>query len=313
MREIWKRKKMERPIDRLTVHTAENGVVYLSFPLLDQFDFLKNAFSTRLGGVSEGDTASMNFSSARDSSREHVLTNYRLFAEAVGFDPQDLVFSDQTHTDRVIRVSRQDATGVFDPAGERKGPCDSFHDVDGLITNDPGAVLMTFYADCVPLLLADPIRRAVASVHSGWRGTVKDIAGKTVAKMRECFGSRPEDLYAAIGPSICQDCYEVGEEVARHIQEAFPRRLWPDLLREGETREEKGSDGEMRLTAHFQLNLQEACRQNFLRAGILPEHISVPDLCTSCNGDLLFSHRKSHGKRGTLAAVIQILPKNDKV
>jgi YfiH family protein len=167
-----------------------------------------------------------------------------------------------------------------------------------MMTDEPELVLMTFFADCVPLLIADPRRRAIAAVHSGWRGTVEGIGEKAVRKMAERYGSDPSDLVAAIGPSICQDCYEVSGDVICRFQERYPEELWPELYREGRIAE----DGERR----YQLNLQRACAENFLRAGMLPENISLPDLCTCCNPQLLFSHRASGGKRGNLAAVLML-------
>ena len=161
------------------------------------------------------------------------------------------------------------------------------------MTNVPGIPLMTFYADCVPLLLADPVHRAIGCAHSGWRGTAANMGKAALEVMKREYGTEAKDVITAIGPSICQDCYEVSEDVIDQFREVYHRKIWPDLFYEKQN-------------GKFQLNLWEACRQNFLMAGVLPEHISLPDLCTCCNPKFLFSHRASRGNRGNLAAVVML-------
>ena len=168
-----------------------------------------------------------------------------------------------------------------------------YTDVDGMITNVPGLVLATFYADCVPLFFIDPLHKAVGLSHSGWRGTVGKIGKVTVEKMTEEFQTDPSELYAAIGPSICQDCYEVSEDVIDQFREAFEEKYWDVLFY-------RKPDGK------YQLNLWEANRRIFLDAGIKEERISMPGICTCCNPLFLYSHRASHGKRGNLGAFITV-------
>ena len=264
----------------------KNGVLYFTFPQLEaQTDFV-HAFSSRIGGVSEGEFASMNLSFSRGDVPERVKENYRRFAAAVGFDDARIVCSDQTHTNHVREVSEADCGKGY--LREK-----DYTDVDGLVTNVPGVVLATFYADCVPLYFVDPVHKAVGLSHSGWRGTVSDIASETVGKMQELYGSDPAELLAAIGPSICQSCYEVSEDVIEQFRAQYDERLWPSLF----YKKENGK---------YQLNLWEACRRNMLRAGILPQHIEVTDICTCCNPQILFSHRASHGRRGNLGAFLGI-------
>lgn len=282
-----RRKDTVNPADHITVHERTDGLVYLTFPLLEQIPGIVHGFSTRLGGVSGGDVGTMNMSFGREPDRENVLENHRRLAAAVGYDPEQLVFSSQTHTTNVRRVGAADCGYGY--LRER-----DFDDVDGLITNEPGVVLATFYADCVPLLLVDPVHRAIGSSHSGWRGTVADMGGATLRAMQQEFGTDPADVLAAIGPSICQDCYEVSEDVIEQFRAAYKEALWSRLF----YRKENGK---------YQLDLQEACRQNFLRAGMRAEHISLPDLCTCCNPQLLYSHRASAGRRGNLAAVLGLV------
>ena len=262
------------------------GVPYLVFPSLENTGLVRHAFSTRLGGCSTGDLATMNLSSTRGDDPENVKENFQRFGAAVGFDPKDLVLSLQTHTTNVRLVTEEDRGKGFTRPRDYK-------DVDGLITNVPGLVLATFYADCVPLYFVDPVHRAIGLSHSGWRGTVNRMGEVTLQRMKEAFGTRPSDVWTAIGPSICQDCYEVSEDVILEFKDKFPAELWSRLFYQKEN-------------GRYQLDLWEANRQIFLRAGILLEHISMPGICTCCNPDFLFSHRASHGKRGNLGAFLGI-------
>lgn len=264
----------------------KNGVTWLSYPAFEQFQDIVHAFSTRLGGVSQGIYSSMNLSFTRGDEEAAVYENYRRLAAAVGFAAEDIVTSDQTHTANVRVVTEEDrGNGLTKPR--------PYTDVDGMITNVPGLVLATFYADCVPLYFIDPVRHAIGLSHSGWRGTVAKIGRVTVDKMREMYGTDPQDLYTAIGPSICQDCYEVSEDVILEFQNSFEKKYW-DLLF---YRKENGK---------YQLNLWEANRLIMLEAGVKEEHISMPGICTCCNPEFLFSHRASHGRRGNLGAFLGI-------
>lgn len=261
-------------------------VTYLTYPSFEQFPDIVHCFSTRLGGVSEGIFASMNLSFTRGDEEAAVKENYRRLGEAVGFFVEDIVTSDQTHTANVRLVGAEDrGNGVTRPR--------SYQDVDGMITNVPGVVLCTFYADCVPLYFVDPVHKAIGLSHSGWRGTVGKIGKVTIEKMKAQFGSAPEDIFTAIGPSICQDCYEVSEDVILEFQSTFDKKYWESLFYQKEN-------------GRYQLNLWEANRIIFLEAGIKEEHISMPGICTCCNPDFLFSHRATHGKRGNLAAFLGI-------
>lgn len=262
------------------------GVTWLTYPAFEQFPDIVHAFSTRLGGVSQGIYSSMNLSFTRGDEDAAVHENYRRLANAVGFNVEDIVTSDQTHTANVRVVTEEDrGKGITKPR--------SYTDVDGMITNVPGLVLATFYADCVPLYFVDPVHHAIGLSHSGWRGTVEKIGKVTVEKMKEEYGTEPEDLYAAIGPSICQDCYEVSEDVILEFQKSFEEKYWDRLF----YKKENGK---------YQLNLWEANHLIMLEAGIEEEHISMPGICTCCNPEFLFSHRASHGKRGNLGAFLGI-------
>ena len=167
-----------------------------------------------------------------------------------------------------------------------------YSDVDGLVTNEPGIVLSTFYADCVPLFLLDPVKKAIGLSHSGWRGTVNKMGKVTVDAMVKEYGCDPADILAAVGPSICVDCYEVSRDVADAFMEAFMDADNLDKIVVPKS-EEKAM-----------LDLWQANYAVFTEAGIIPEHITLPDICTACNKELLFSHRASNGKRGNLGAFL---------
>ncbi|MCD8330840.1 MAG: peptidoglycan editing factor PgeF [Lachnospiraceae bacterium] len=261
-----------------------DGVPYLAYTHLEKSGLVRHGFSTRLGGVSEGCCASMNLSVRDGDTQENVTENYRRMAHALGVDPQRLVLSAQTHTTNVRRVTEADAG---------KGYCRErdYTDVDGLITDVPGLTLVTHYADCVPLFFLDPVHRAIGLSHSGWRGTVGRMGQVTLTAMKEAFGTRPEDVLAAIGPSICRDCYEVSEDVAEAFRSIFPEEVWPEIM------DEKGG-------GKYQLDLWAANRRILLDAGVQEKNLQVTDLCTSCNARWLFSHRASGGHRGTLGAFL---------
>ena len=184
-----------------------NVVTWLSYPKLEQTGLVVQGFSTRLGGVSKGIYASMNLSFTRGDEESAVMENYRRISRAMGFPLESIVTSDQTHTVNLRVVGKKDCgSGILRPR--------EFFNVDGMLTDEPGVTLATFYADCVPLYFVDPVHRAIALSHSGWRGTVRRMGQVTVERMAREYGTRPEDLAAVIGPSICRECYEVGPEVA---------------------------------------------------------------------------------------------------
>ncbi|MCI5919526.1 MAG: peptidoglycan editing factor PgeF [Roseburia sp.] len=258
-------------------------VPLLSYPLLTETGIVKHCFTTRMGGVSKGIFSSMNLSFTRGDEKEDVMENYKRLAEALGVSLENFVFTDQTHTTNVLKVTEKDAgKGIL---RER-----DYQDVDGLITNVKGLVLSTFFADCVPLYFVDPVHEAIGMSHSGWRGTVRRMGKATIEAMEQAFGTKPSDLICAIGPSICQDCYEVSEDVAEEFKSAFPGYEREILL-------EKGN-------GKYQLDLWKANEIVLEEAGVEKEHIAVTNLCTCCNPNLLFSHRASHGKRGNLGGFL---------
>ena len=195
---------------------VEKETPYLEYPLFQETGIVTSAFSTRLGGVSEGYYSSLNLSFDRGEDPARVLENFKRIGASMGVAVEDMVLSKQTHTTNVRVVTEEDkGKGVM---RER-----NYTDVDGMITNVPGICLVTSYADCVPLYFVDPVKKAIGLSHSGWRGTVGKIGKNTVQLMQENFGSKPEDLLAAVGPSVCMDCYEVSEDVIEQFKEALKR------------------------------------------------------------------------------------------
>lgn len=263
----------------------EGGVPLLKFHLLASTGLVEHGFTTRAGGVSEGIFSSLNLSYSRGDKKAAVDENFRRVAVSLHADVQDFVLSDQTHTANIRKVTSKDrGKGILRERG--------YQDIDGMVTNEPGIVLSAFFADCVPLFFLDPVNHAIGLSHSGWSGTVQRIGRETIRVMEAEYGSRPQDLICAIGPSICQDCYEVSEDVAQRFTEEF-----------------QGADSSVlypTIPGKYQLNLWEANRRVFIEAGVLKEHLAVTDICTCCNAGLLFSHRASQGRRGNLGAFLKL-------
>lgn len=265
-----------------------NEVMYYTFPDFEKLDFIKHAFSSREGGVSEGYYSSMNLGIKTEDSKENILKNYELFTDAVGIKLEDVVIGNLNHGNNVRVATREDAgCGILKPF--------NYEDVDALVTNEPNLAITITCADCVPVFFADPVKKAVGIAHSGWKGTALEISAKVVEKMQEVYGSRPEDIYAGIGPCIGMCCYEVSRDV-------FEEFLEFDYLDDA-WYFEKDND-------KFDLDLSRIIFGTLAYSGILPEHISISGLCTSCNNHVLFSHRAQKGKRGTMAGMIMI--KGDK-
>ncbi len=255
---------------------------YLCAPLLEETGAVRHLFTTRMGGVSKGDYATMNLSFTRGDDPADVAENYRRAARFLDALPEDVVCTDQTHTANIRRVTKADR-------GKGVTVKKDYRDVDGLVTDSPGIVLAVFSADCVPILFADPKKRVIGAVHSGWRGTAARIGAGMVDIMCSDYGCRAEDIRAAIGPSICGDCYEVSADVAEQFATGFGNAVRPGAA-EGK----------------YLLDLWRANEAILISAGLKREHIFVTDICTRCNADKLFSHRACGEKRGNMGALIRL-------
>lgn len=284
-------KRTKRPEGPVLQRRCKDSVEYLTFPLLEDSGLVEHLFTTRLGGVSQGVYASLNLSFSQGDDGEKVLENYRRVGEVLKITAEDMVLSHQTHTANIRLVTGEDrGKGLIRPR--------DYQDIDGLITRERGIALVTSFADCVPLYFVDPVQKAIGLAHSGWRGTVKRMGARMVEEMERCFGSRPEDLLAAIGPSICQECYEVGPEVAQAFGE-LERESGVKLAIPGRKPEK------------YQLDLWLANGKILELAGIPREQIQVTDICTCHNPELLFSHRASGGRRGGLCAFLMLKKEGD--
>ena len=255
-----------------------NGVVFRTAETISS----PHAFSTRLGGVSEGHLSSLNLSVRRGDSAENVRENWRRLGKAAGMDLTEVVYARQIHSRIVPVVTRADA----------QNPWLAPHlECDGFVTAEPGLPVAIFVADCIPVLLEDLAHGVVAAVHCGWRGSVQDILGAALEQMRS-LGAEPEDVSAAIGPGIGACCFEVGPEVAEGV----------DALLGGNTA------GLIRPGAGDRLfvDLKAANARRLQQLGVKPERIAVSDACTMCDPEELWSHRVTNGKRGVMTAVIML-------
>ncbi len=264
-----------------------NEVPYMQFSMLRQFPFIQHGFSTRLGGVSQQQFQTLNLSYNRGDIKESVTKNYKRICDSMGIKLEDVVFSDQVHDTNIHVATKADCQGT--DYGNRK-----LRNIDGLITNEKNVVLCTSYADCVPLFFVDKQHYAIGASHSGWKGTVGKIGAKTVLRMAKEFGTKPEDLYCVIGPSICASCYEVGKEVVERIKINFTNEVFDQCVYA------KGN-------GKYQLDLWMLNKNILIEAGVPKNQISISNICTCCNHTLLFSHRASSGKRGNLCGFISLI------
>ncbi len=286
---------------------APNGVHWLSVRAWQKRPWLWHGFSTRKGGVSrafcaEDAPGELNLGFSNDD-REAVTSNRWLLAEAITGDAATpLVTIRQFHSNVLV-------VAAADPSPASKA--------DGLMTDEPGLLLGILTADCVPILVADRRRRAVAAFHAGWRGTVKRIVESGIGRMRLQFGSRPEDLTAAIGPCIGAYCYAVGEEVLSGFESQFTyaSELFREVYDSDPVRAKypmlfltQRAPGHSPIGPSLHLDLVEANRRQLLAAGLKPSAIHSVGGCTSCQTDLFFSHRASHGHAGRMLSVIGIRP-----
>lgn len=238
-----------------------------------------HCFTTRQGGVSTGHLQSLNLGTHRGDDPENVLENYRILGCAVGFSPEQLVLTKQTHTDIVLTVGKEQlGAGLLGP---------SLPECDGLITNTPGVALAAFTADCTPILLHDPVTGAVGAVHAGWRGTAAAIGGKAVLAMVENFGCKPENICAAIGPNIAKCCFETDGDVPAAMVDRYGTAAGEFLWQRGEK---------------YYLDLKGINALSLQQVGV--RNIVISHLCTACEPDRFWSHRKVGNLRGSQAGII---------
>jgi polyphenol oxidase len=280
------------------IERTQRGVPVVQASALNELPWLVHGFSTRPGGVSEIDGEKvLNLGAVEWDKRENVEENRRRFQAAADASDLSFVSLHQIHSD-VVRIF--DAT----PGKQCKG--------DALATNRKGLLLGVRTADCSPVLVVDPKKRAVAAIHAGWRGTLARIVVKTIGQMQMEFKSNPKDMLAAIGPTIGGCCYEVGTEVAADFSAKFSNAAeFFDELRTGDEPNplqwlNMMPPGHQPPPKKVLLDLKKANKLQLLEAGITEQNVFVSDLCTSCHLDRLFSYRKEGSTSGRLLSVIGI-------
>lgn len=252
-----------------------------SYLHLKEFDRLGiiNAFSRRTGGVSHGKIEGFNFGFRVGDDSDAVLRNYKILADDIGADVERIVCARQQHTDNIRIVTEQDCgKGVIEVDSD-------IQDTDGLITNIPQIPLVVFTADCVPLLFCDPVRKVVAATHAGWRGTAQKIGKKTISLMKSEFGCAPENIIAAIGPSIGPCCFEVDSDTALNFDKKYCKP---------------------KPNNKFHVDLWAVNRDDMLSEGLIPDNIYVSEECTICSSDKYYSYRTHKEHTGRQIAVIAL-------
>lgn len=267
----------------LTEHN-QTGVVYLAADSFGRAGGVAHGFSTRLGGVSEGIYGSLNLGINRGDDAACVEENFRRFRTAIGVAAGAMTFSNQVHGDVVRTVTHADVGKGLEK------PID--YEADGLITDVPGVALTIFSADCLPILLYDPVRRVVGAVHAGWRGTALGVAARAVERMADCYGCDRLDILAAVGPGISKCCFETHEDVPNAMTESMGASALHFI--------------EVLPTGKFRVDLKGLNIQRLEHAGLRAEHISVTDHCTACMPEKYWSHRVTAWARGSQAAMIML-------
>ena len=255
-----------------------NDKLYYQSELFLNQTAICHGFTSRLGGVSNGKITGLNLGFRVGDDPNSVLENYKLICHDLNLNYKSCVLAKQTHTDNIRIVTEDDAgKGLIKES--------DIQDTDGLITNIKGIPLIVFTADCVPILLFDPKKEVIAAIHSGWRGTVKEIGGKAVEMMKEHFGSEPKNIIAAIGPSLGECCFEFGKDDA----DCFPK----------EYHSKQNND-------KVYIDLWAMNKDILISRGVLARNIDISNLCTVCNSDIFYSYRTHRENTGRQSAVIML-------
>lgn len=256
----------------------KNGVKYLVIEEFEKTGLVTHAFSTRIGGVSTGETAELNFGYKRNDSHKNVTRNFEIMCDTLGLKKENLVFTDQRHGTNVLKVTSNDAGKGFFRESD-------IFDIDAFVTNCDDVVLVTFHADCIPVFFLDPKKRAIGLAHSGWKGTYGNISKNVVEKMIYEYDTNPSDLICGIGPSILTCHFEVGDDVKNMFEERYGT-----------------SYTKMYDKPH--INLTKIVVDQLKKCGV--KNIVESKICTYCNNDLFYSYRGDKQKTGSLISIMSL-------
>jgi YfiH family protein len=278
------------PFQKVTSEQDEQPVLFYIQSWMNAFPDLTAGFTSRLGGVSEKPFASFNCGLHVNDLNEHVVTNRQRLAETLEIPFDAFTYAEQVHGNEIAVITKAEK------GKGRASRVDAIQSRDGFVTNEKELVLCALFADCVPIFFYDSVLEVAGLAHAGWKGTLLNVAGATIQAMNEQFGSKPEHIRAAIGPSIGLCCYEVDQKVAEPVKRVIhDMNAAPGLLQKVL---------QPKMNQKYMLNLQELNRNFIEKAGILSSHIEVTELCTSCRTDVFFSHRQENGATGRMTAWI---------
>jgi len=258
------------------------GLLYYTFEPLKEFQEIVHGFSTRKGGISLSPYDTLNLGLHVKDEKSAVVENRKRFVNSLGYSLEDAVALDQVHGNKVVVVNESHkGKGMLEYE-------DFLASADGMITNEPGILLTTYYADCVPLYFFDPQTKSIGIAHAGWKGTMLKIGANVVSELQQNFGANPENCIAVIGPSIGPCCYEVDDRVLQPMEKAYSSSS--SIIRQAEKR--------------IFLNLWEANKISLQESGLKDINIYISRLCTNCSQEHFFSHRRDKGQTGRMAAII---------
>lgn len=256
------------------IREDDGEFVYYKSKIIEDTGFVNHLFTTRRGGVSTGETGSLNLGINKKDDKENIIENFRRVCRKINADIDELFVLKQIHTDCVHIMANGDKSMIYNTADRVRA--------DAIVSNIDKSVFGVFCADCVPVIMADKDAKVAAAIHSGWRSTAKHISKKTARIMKEDFGAK--NICAAIGPSIRQCCFEADIDCANEFDEKYFKK--------------KGEK--------YYINLVSVIKDDLISEGILNENISDCEICTCCRSDEFFSNRAAKGKNGLMGGFVKI-------
>ncbi len=260
------------------VYKENNNVKYLVIEEFEKTNLVNHCFSTRIGGVSVGEVASLNFGFKRKDTKENVLENFKIISKTIGVDYSKLTLTDQVHKADVYVVTEADAGKGITVASDIK-------EIDALVTNVPNIPLVTFHADCIPVFFLDTATKSIGLAHSGWKGTYENISKNVIDKMKVEFGSNPNDIICGIGPSILTCHFEVGEDVANDFEERYGKEY-------------------IKMYNKPHIDLTSIVEAQLRNCGV--KTVIQSNICTYCNKNIFYSYRGDNHKTGSLISIMAL-------